>query len=191
MANMNVCKNCATHFCTSSRRFRDINNLNVVRTKSRSRSWNTNFAMLSFDDKYLQKKSTRALFAPAPTVSEKLTFTISDLQNVGQSHGVTFSQGRHSMANIHVPLTCTPALIVSHRVTFQIVYLQQVGQDHKGISSQWYQWKISLSTKVALCTVAIAPIMVITFQIFYLQNVGQGHVVHFSQFSLNGKYRNL
>ena len=50
-------------------------------------------------------KSTKVvpyMFALALTVSDILTFHIFYIQQVGQSHGVQFSQWRHSMADIKI-----------------------------------------------------------------------------------------
>ena len=47
-------------------------------------------------------KVIRCIFVIALTVSEILMFQMSDLENLGQDHGVQQSQWSHSIANINL-----------------------------------------------------------------------------------------
>ena len=97
-------------------------------------SCGTIFVMMSFAGKYRSlQKSSHAFYASSRRF-RVMTFKVFDLQKVGHSHGVLFSQCCPSMIDITIyksrPDIFVLALMVSEISIFRIFEHQKVGQCH-------------------------------------------------------------
>ena len=90
----------STHFCDSSYRFRDIKILNIVPSKSKTRSQSAILAIIPFDGKCQNLRlSPLHICANSYRFRYIKNLNFFYLQKVGHSHRVQFSQLHHSMAN--------------------------------------------------------------------------------------------
>ena len=79
----------------------EILTFQLLPSNSRSRSWRTFFAMLSFDHKYIKIcKNSPTHFALAFNRFRNINESNVLAEKVGNGHGVQFSQWRHSIENI-------------------------------------------------------------------------------------------
>ena len=111
MANIKIYK-CLSHICARTYRFKDIL-ISFLPWKSRSRSWSAIMTITSFDGKFQNLQISSTHFALDLTLSDraKPKFLMVDLQNLGQCHGVQFSQLHHSMASVKI-YKCLPRIFL-------------------------------------------------------------------------------